>query len=244
MASPSTCCPCRSSEGATSICSLDHNRFTYRSDPRKPADACTALSRNYSETVAHGTSRRGLSPANSLAVKANVVTYLEDSGVTDTLDRQLRGLLSACFTDPCFAGQRYCHEMPQHRWIITDGDGEPAAHLAAHDKMIGSSTGDLRVLGIAEVCVREDFRGRGLVRKMIEVSHAWACTQEFPYAMLFGMPAYYSSSGYICIKNPIRRFEPKREEWETTRMDSAMVCPIHSPPPWPPGEIDIRGPLF
>jgi len=218
MALPSTCCPCRSSEGATSIRPLDHNSFSSRSDPRKPA--------------------------NSLAVKVPVVTYLEDSSVTGALDRQLRCLLSACFTDPCFVGQRYCHEMPRHRWIITDGDGELAAHLAAHDKMIGASTGDLRVLGIAEVCVREDFRGRGLVRKMIEASHAWARTQKFPYAMLFGMPAFYSSSGYICIRNPIRRFNPGRKEWEISPMDSAMVCALCEAPLWPEGEIDIRGPLF
>jgi hypothetical protein len=54
-------------------------------------------------------------------VKTSGPAYLEDSIVTDVLDRQLRCLLSACFADPCFVGQRYCHEMPQHRWIITEG---------------------------------------------------------------------------------------------------------------------------
>lgn len=58
-------------------------------------------------------------------MNTTVVTYLEDSSVTDALDRQLRGLLSASFTDPCFLGQRYCHEMPQHRWIISMGTGNP-----------------------------------------------------------------------------------------------------------------------
>lgn len=170
--------------------------------------------------------------------------YLPDAEVTAELDGALRALLSRCFTDPCFAHQRFCHEMPQHRWIILAENGEPAAHLAAHDKFIGAFTGDLRVFAVAEVCVHPDFRGRGLVRDLIAAAHAWARAQEFPWAMLFGEPAVYASSGYLKISNPIRRFSPRRSAWEASPMASAMTCPLSDAPAWPQGEIDLRGPLF
>ena len=41
------------------------------------------------------------------------------------------------------------------------------AHLAIHDKVIGTTAGDLRVGGIAEVCVAAAQRGQGLVRRLM-----------------------------------------------------------------------------
>lgn len=177
-------------------------------------------------------------------MKSSVPRYLPDAAVTADLDQRLRSLLSACFSDPCFVTRRCCHEMPAHRWVVEDERGELAAHIAVHDKLIGSQSGDIRVLGIAEVCVREDVRGRGLVQELVAAAHAWGRAEGFPYAMLFGRPEVYQSSGYLPIANPIRRFNAGRSEWETSPMDYAVVCPLHEPPPWPDGEIDIRGPLF
>jgi predicted N-acetyltransferase YhbS len=177
-------------------------------------------------------------------MKSSAPRYLPDEAVTADLDGRLRSLLSACFPDPCFSTRRYCHEMPAHRWIVEDERGGLAAHIAAHDKLIGLRNGDIRVLGIAEVCVRQDFRGHGLVRELVAAAHAWGRAEGFPYAMLFGRPEVYQSSGYTLIANPIRRFDSGRGEWETAPMDYAMICPLHNPTPWPDGEIDIRGPLF
>ena len=171
--------------------------------------------------------------------------YLADSAVDDRMDAGLRGLLSVCFSDPCFATRRFCHEMPAHRWILReDTGGRLVAHVAAHDKVIGVSGGDLRVLGIAEVCVHPDQRGRGHVRALLSAAHKWGAENGFPFAMLFGRAEVYAGSGYMPAANAIRRMHGDGS-WQTGPMESAMFRPLaEKSPPWPGGGIDLRGPLF
>ncbi len=173
------------------------------------------------------------------------VEYLNDRDVDAALDAELRGLLSTCFQNPWddrFRKQRYYHEMPQHRWLIRDGD-RLVAHTAAHDKVIGSEAGDLAIGGIAEVCVHPDYRGRGFVREMLAASHAWLIADGRAFSVLFGDERVYRSSGYVPATNPIRHLIPETGTWVTEPIPYALVRPLTSQP-WPAGEIDLRGPTF
>jgi predicted N-acetyltransferase YhbS len=176
---------------------------------------------------------------------ARSIDYIADSKVDAALDAQLRALLSACFTGPHnerFKTQRYYNEMPQHRWLIRE-PGRVIAHVALHDKIIGTAAGDQRIGGVAEVAVHPDFRGRGLVQQLLAKSHDWLAAQGVPFGFLFGDWAVYKSSGYVPVKNLIRRFVPERSEWVTEPISGAMVKVIGKTP-WPDGEIDLRGPTF
>ena len=60
------------------------------------------------------------------------IEYLNDQSVNAEQDRQLRYLLSMCFTKPedtAFRQRRYLLELPQHRWIIQDSSGGIIAHV-------------------------------------------------------------------------------------------------------------------
>src|SRR5262249_48590793 len=126
------------------------------------------------------------------------VKLLRDNQVDAQLDAQLRALLSDCFTkDPCFRDRRYWKEIPSHRAVLREANGQLAGNVAVHRKILGTSTGDLLVGGIAEVCVRKDCRGRGYVRAMLDEVHNFLTKNDFPFAMLFGDRKVYASSGYI-----------------------------------------------
>ncbi len=173
------------------------------------------------------------------------IEYIPDSEVDAALDGQLRGLLSICFTGPQnerFKRQRYYSQMPRHRWIIRE-QGRVIAHVAVHDKSVGTPVGDLAIGGVAEVAVRPDFRGRGLVRQLIAAAHADLVWRGVPFAFLFGDHNVYESSGYVPVNNPLRFYDPSRNEWCVRPDASAMVALLGSTP-WPEGEIDLRGPVF
>lgn len=176
------------------------------------------------------------------------VIYLPDTQVDAQLDEELRGLLSTCFVGPvneCFRHQRFFHEMPQHRWLVRDASGWLVAHVALHDKRLGTPQGDLRVAGIAEVCVHPDFRGRGLVRTMLDTLHRWAEQQGFRHAALFGDEKVYRGSGYIHAPNPLRYWDKDKQEWITEPSPGFHVRPLTQPPEaFPDGLIDLRGPHF
>jgi len=174
------------------------------------------------------------------------VEYLEDRKVDAALGAALRGLLSTCFTgeiNAVFHHQRFFNAMPSHRWLIRDDAGLLAAHLAVHDKTLGTEVGDLRVGGVAEVCVAATHRGQGLVRQLLAEAHTWMIAQGMAFSTLFGDARVYGSSGYRKVENRVRYLDPKTGDWLTQREDGFLIKPLGSLP-WPEGVIDLRGPKF
>lgn len=129
-------------------------------------------------------------------IPAHLPIYVYDPTVDDALDEALRRLLSCCFSVPVLRRQRFNYELPAHRWILFETDGDPFAHVAVHDKHIGTPDGDVRVGGVAEVCVHPSRRGQGHVRTLLESAHAWMRQQGMAFSILFGRPEVYGGSGY------------------------------------------------
>jgi hypothetical protein len=178
-----------------------------------------------------------------MAEAVKVESYA-DGEIDRSLDSELRELLSTCFPkDPSFKIQRYWKEPPLRHWLIRDAHGRPVAHAAVHRRTVGTSGGDLIIGGVGDVCVHGDHRGRGYVRALLADAHAWLTERKYPFAMLFGEKAVYSSSGYVNIDNPLRYRDGDQDAVKV--WDIAMVRPITSPmEKWPSGEIDLRGLLF
>jgi len=172
--------------------------------------------------------------------------YIEDRNVDAALDADLRKLLSTCFTgkiNEVFLHQRFFSEMPAHRWLARDSDGQLVAHLALHDKIFGTTAGDLRVGGIAEVCVIPSHRGQGLVRGLLALSDEWMIKEGVPFGTLLGNHGVYGSSGYRKADNLLRYFVPSTGEWREESLSGFLIKPFGTIP-WPSGLIDLRGPKF
>lgn len=177
---------------------------------------------------------------------SNPIVYRHDCQLTPAQDESLRALFRVCFRREAayLNHQRFFRELPPHRWLIFDDNQNIVAHIAAYDKVLGTDAGLLPVIGIAEVCVAPDYRGRGLVRAMLSQIHDWARQQGFGWSMLFGSHAIYGSSGYQPIDNPLRSLDYKTGEWETKPSASAQVCALDENAIWLDGTIDLRGPHF
>ena len=174
------------------------------------------------------------------------IEFSEDRAVDAELDRQLRQLISTCFTKPgdcVFRDRRYFHEPPRWRWFVRGSPTELIAHIAVHDKLITTTAGELRIAGIAEVCVHPQHRGHGLIRDLLATAHAWLAAHDVPVAMLFGDKKHYASSGYQNIANPIRHRNPATGGWLTEPSDWVMVKPLRNFD-WPAGLVDLHGPTF
>jgi predicted N-acetyltransferase YhbS len=166
-----------------------------------------------------------------------------DSEISAVEDHDLRRLLLTGFPyETALLTRRYIREVPAHRWLVRSPSGELIAHTAAHDKLIFVGGHQLRIGGIAEVCVAHHFRGRGLVHKMLAQAHAWMQSEAIPFSMLFGQPRVYTSSGYIIIPNPILSGNSLVSHWNPFK-GKPMIHPLTTQR-WPPGPVDLRGPSF
>ena len=168
-----------------------------------------------------------------------------DALVDHALDAELRQLLSTCFTGPqdgVFRTQRFFRVPPLHRWLRRDAAGI-TVHLAAHDLHATHAGGIIRFAGIAEVCVRPDCRGQGLVRAVLDEAHHELAAMGFTWTALFGKPEVYGSSGYRATGQPIRHVDGGATvEKAFPSFQVRALGPAAGP--WPDGVIDLRGPTF
>lgn len=168
------------------------------------------------------------------------VEYLPDASVTETVDQELRALLTTCFTKPqdvIFQTQRYFREPYPNRWVIRTEQGAIVAHIGVHEKRIQAGGRDYRIGGIAEVCVHPDYRGRKYVKIMLEVIHAWLRERGFAFSVLFGNPKVYGGCGYQSVQLV---YDSDREGRKTV---PAMMVPLAGIP-WPESEVYLPGPTF
>lgn len=172
-------------------------------------------------------------------------TYLADAAVDDILDGKIRALLTTCFTKPqdeVFKSRRYFREPYPHRWVVEAGRGNSIAHGGVHDKIVKAGGKTYRIAGIAEVCVHPDHRGQGLVRTMLQQIHRWLTRRGFVFAVLFGDPKVYASSGYVSVDN-LFHDDIRANGWIRRKKIAAMVKHL-SKTPWPSGRVHLPGPAF
>ena len=162
------------------------------------------------------------------------ILYFPDAQIDDALDADLRVLLTRCFGKE-FEHKRYAHELPPHRWLVRDGE-VIAAHVAVHDKVFRSGGESVPFLGIAEVCVAPDYRGRGLVRTLLLELEAQSGT--VPFAVLLGDPGVYGSSGYRAVDNVYFPYEG------TGKPNAYAMVKALGSRSWPTSKVTIEGPPF
>jgi predicted acetyltransferase len=171
------------------------------------------------------------------------IIFIEDRQVDEHLNRQLIELIAGCFDyQPIFQQQRYYKEMPALRWYMEQGD-KLYAHVAVHKKLLSAPGADIKVGGIAEVAVHPDYRGRGLVKLMLAEVNRWLAAHDFAFAMLYGNPEVYRSSGYRSIENEVCYFDLVTKSWKTEVNKEAMVAVLGNQT-WPAGLIQLNGPTF
>jgi GNAT superfamily N-acetyltransferase len=171
------------------------------------------------------------------------IHYRTDEEINDEEDRALRALLFSCFSfNPVFLARRWFRQRPGHRWLMMDGVGEIVAHAAVHERLIGTAAGGLQIGGIAEVCVAPAHRGQGIARELLQTMEMFMQAREIPFAMLFGQPRVYASSGYVPIENELKTDNLLSHHWNPF-CGTAMIKPLTGQP-WPHGLIDLCGPTF
>jgi Acetyltransferase (GNAT) domain len=169
--------------------------------------------------------------------------YRPDAAITEDEDRRLRRLLVSCFPyNPFFRFRRFHLERPGHHWLARTASGQFVAHAAVHEKLLGAAHGEIRVGGVADVCVAADHRGLGLLKTMLGMIHDWMIARQMPFSMLFGRPRIYASSGYAVIENGLHASNSIVRRWIPTK-GKPMIKTL-ADIPWPKCSIDLRGPTF
>ena len=177
--------------------------------------------------------------------RAAQVEYLPDGAVDARDDAALRNLFVESFSksahNEVFRTQRFFRESPAHRWIIRDAEGTIVAHVACHEKVVETSTGELPIAGVAEVATHSAWRRRGLALLALTALHEWA-RERFEFALLFGVNPIYDKLGYASLERPLGLLGLDDGIWRIERRPIRVLS--FQGRDFPEGLIDLRCPLF
>lgn len=178
-------------------------------------------------------------------------TFLAPNGITIQTSTfadepsQLAALLDAAFPDT-FAGRTFYKQQPHCRILAFDGD-TLVGQVGLDFRAITVDRQLFDIVGIIDLCVLPEHRGKGIASALLSAVEATAVTRDF--AILFAdEPALYARNGYVKV-------EPAKTRWfaiEDLRSHSVverdmsgilMAKPLGTRQ-WPSGDIDLLGYLF
>ena len=163
------------------------------------------------------------------------VQYLRDEEVDPELDVKIRKLLSGCFPkEKKFRKQRFNNEMPQNRWLVYD-EGKLIAHLASHEKFFIYEDHRFSFCGLAELCVREEFRGQRIADTLF--AYAEKFHSDMDYSIFLGSREGYRRYGYVNVGNI--NFP---DEHNYSCPNARVKCLVQNS--WPDGTVVIPGKKF
>jgi predicted N-acetyltransferase YhbS len=129
------------------------------------------------------------------------------------------------------------------RSFVIREDGRTVAHAAALPRLIGTSEGDLTVLGLVHVCTDPDARGHKLGQAVVRAAFDLVDHGPYEHALFQtsnSVRGFYEKLGAGIVTNRIinsTSADPyKNPFWD----DVVMRYPAAKH--WPAGDIDLRSP--
>lgn len=174
-------------------------------------------------------------------------TLVDELAVTADLRERIRELLHLGFPDAGFTRTRtYLKQLPRKRLLAWAGEAL-AGHLGIEHRVIRTPDGPAPILGVIDVCVRPEVRGRGVATAMLGEVEQLARSHEVPFLVLFATDdRLYRRRGFRRASN--RLTWTKIDEHETLGiarepLRELMVKEVGDRR-WREGEVDLLGYQF
>lgn len=135
---------------------------------------------------------------------------------------------------------------PEARLWLVDQHGDPVAHLLAERRIVGTSGGDLTILGIGGVAVTPHHQRKGLgIELMARLRPLLHRELVADFAFLQCREAvvpFYLRAGWTRVGNRVRHLDIADERTVIEGYWPTLVMPgRQSTAAWPDGVVDLRG---
>jgi predicted N-acetyltransferase YhbS len=131
------------------------------------------------------------------------------------------------------------------RALVIRENGRVIAHAAALPRTIGTSAGDITIMGLAQVCSDPELRGRGLGEVVVRAAFDTVDHGPFPHSLYqtsHKVRPFYEKLGACLVTNRI--VNSLGEDPTKSPFWDEIVMRYPAPKPWPTGDIDLRGPGY
>jgi predicted N-acetyltransferase YhbS len=168
-----------------------------------------------------------------------------DWALTLADETQIAGLLASSFeTD--FGGRSYFQQRPQTRLIWREG-GAVIGHMAVMHRAIRLGDDLCNVVGLADVAVAANHRGRGIAQAILRRAIDHARGTNAVHFVLFGTAKIYPANGFAPARNDITYVDMRGARTGRVVSEPALHMRVLAlqGQVWPASAaVDLLGPLF
>lgn len=144
------------------------------------------------------------------------------------------------------AWQDYRGPEAEHpRAFVVREEGRVIAHAGAIPRTIGTSAGEMTVVGLRAVCTDPEARGRHLGQAVVRAVFDLVDHGPFPFSLFQTKRAvtpFYEQLGAAVVAN--RFVNSLADDPEENPFWDELVMAYPAAKSWPEGVIDLRGPGF
>ena len=174
------------------------------------------------------------------------ILIIEEANIDAVLDNKIKSGLCRCFSKDkeIFSQTRTWHgSFPAFSVVLEDQD-VVSAHVGIVDRVIKVANKDLRIAGIQNVFVLNDYRGKGLCDKIMATAMKEAERLGFDAGLLYCVPELkkvYVRCGWKWLsEKEIIRLNKDGEEVNLPKKNIIMFYPIKIKK-FPAGTIHLQG---
>lgn len=174
-----------------------------------------------------------------------VYRILPENDITDALDRSIKETLVLCFPNDAshFQGQRWWHS--RHQWTASalDMGGRFIAGLCVVERTISVGGKTVKTAGIGNVCTHPDFRGRGIIDRIMALALEEARTRNLEAGLLFCKPALekvYNRMGWKRLDARVILDDGAGNQIPPKEQDIVMTIPLLVES-FPDGPVNLNG---
>jgi GNAT superfamily N-acetyltransferase len=169
-----------------------------------------------------------------------------EAQLSPELDRAIRELLCVCFPPDVavFSQSRHWHGSAPAYSLVQRQGGAAVGHVGVVVREIRAGRSPVLIAGIQNLAVRPDGRKSGLGPELMTAAMAEARRRQIPFGLLFCVPAlekFYRALGWVVL--PVDA-TMRDEAGRSVPIPGKNICMALSlgPAPFPPGDLDLRGP--
>ena len=173
------------------------------------------------------------------------MSILPEIDVGPGVHAQIQQLRNQSFPD--YAVPRsYFKQLPHYR-VLHFVEQALVATMGLDCRVMMVSKQVVKVLGIIDLCVDEDFRGQGIAAKMLAEVSSYATQRDVDFLLLMAdRPEYYEKHGFKrveCVGHWLKIHEHQNFGTASEFVYDLMVKPVSSMS-WPEGDVDWLGYMY
>lgn len=166
--------------------------------------------------------------------------------IDPTMNSEIRALLESSF--PGFFRDRiYYKQVPSFRCLVRC-HGKIVAQVGVVYRVIRVGERAVTIFGLADLCVDEAHRGKGLASRLLEEVESLALLHHIDTLVLLADDhRLYLGHGFEAVKRPCTWLgidEHRSLGMRSQNLGDCLLVKLLDDQPWPQGEIDFLGFLF